>query len=112
MSNLFACGHLVLALSMIFWRVFGGGGFAESAAGRLLALLMLVACVLAALAVLVQSVRRWRDPRVALLALALVLALASRERVDVFDLVYAGLAIGLALWWFRSARRATRPAPR
>jgi len=110
-SSLFYCGHLVLALSMIFWRVFGGGSFAESGAGRLLALVTLIACVLGALAVLVQSVRRWRDPRVSLLALAFVLALVSRQHVDIFDLVYAGLAIGLALWWFRGARRATRPAP-
>jgi len=111
-SKLFCCGHLVLALSMVFWRVFGGGSFAESAVGRLLALVTLIACVLGALAVLIQSVRRWRDPRVALLALAFVLALASRQRVDVFDLVYATLAIGLSVWWFRCAGRATRPAPR
>jgi hypothetical protein len=106
-------GHLVLALSMAFWRAFesipglsaeDGGRFTTSSAGRLLAFLTLVLCGLAGLAVCLQSARRWRDPRIALLALALGLALSSRQRANLFDLVYAGLAVAFAVWWFRSER--------
>jgi O-antigen ligase len=105
--------HLVLALSMMLWRAFeslpgysaeDGGSFTSSQAGRLLAFATLVACVLAALAVAVQTWRRWRDPRVGLLALLFALALTSRTRADLFDLVYAGLAVAFAVWWFRSER--------
>jgi hypothetical protein len=106
-------GHLVLALSMAFWRTFestpglsaeDGGGFTESQAGRGLALATLLLSGLAGLAILHQTLRRWRDPRIALPALMLLLALASRKRVELLDLVYAGAAIALAVWWFRSER--------
>jgi len=116
-GNLFYGGHLVLALSMCFWRGFesipgwsakDGGSFTGSGAGRLLGLATLIACLLCALVIVTQSVRRWRDPRVSLLAVALVLALASRKRVDVFDFVYAGLALAFAIWWFRSERRGAQ----
>ncbi len=105
--------HLVLALALMLWRAFeslpghsaeDGGSFSSSAAGRLLAFATLVACVLAAVAVVVQTARRWRDPRVALLALFFALGLTSRTRADLFDLVYAGLAVAFAAWWFRSER--------
>jgi hypothetical protein len=116
-GNLFYGGHLVLALSLCFWRGFeslpgwstaDGGSFTGSSTGRLLGLATLSACLLGALVIVAQSLRRWRDPRVCLLALALVLALASRQSLDLFDFVYAGLAIGLALWWFRTERRSTQ----
>ncbi len=110
-------GHLVLALAMIFWRAFeslpgysaeDGGSFTSSSAGRLLAFATLVASVLAALAVALQTARRWRDPRIALLASAFALALTSRTRADLFDLVYAGLAVAFAVWWFRTERAVTQ----
>jgi len=106
-------GHLVLALAMIFWRALeslpgysaeDGGSFTSSPAGRLLAFATLVASVFAALAVAIQTARRWRDPRVSLLALGFALALSTRTRADVFDLVYAGAAVAFAVWWFRSER--------
>ena len=106
-------GHLVLALSMSFWRAFermpglsaeDGGSFTESEPGRLLALATLIVCGLGALAVCAQSLRHWRDPRVALLAASFVLALGSRQRADIFDLVYVGLAIAFAAWWWKSER--------
>lgn len=106
-------GHLVLALAMGFWRAFeslpgysaeDGGTFTSSQAGRLLALATLVASVLAALAVAIQTARSWRDPRICLLALFFALALTSRTRADLFDLVYAGLAVAFAVWWFRNER--------
>ena len=110
-------GHLVLALAMMFWRAFeslpgysaeDGGSFTSSGAGRLLAFATLVASVLAALTVARQTWRRWRDPRVALLALTFLLALTSRVRADVFDLVYAGLAVAFGVWWFRNERAAAQ----
>ena len=106
-------GHLVLALAMIFWRAFeslpglsaaDGGGFTSSRTGRLLALATLIVAGLAGLAVCLQTGKRWRDPRFALLGSLLVLALATRTRADLFDLVYAGLALAFAAWWFRSER--------
>ena len=112
-GNLFYGAHLVLALSMSFWRAFeslpgwsakDGGTFTASSAGRLLAFATLLASVLGALAIVAQSVRRWRDPRVLLLALAFALALSSRTRTGLFDLVYVGLAIALAVWWFKAGR--------
>lgn len=110
-------GHLVLALAMIFWRALEslpetsaeyGGSFTSSEAGRLLAFATLVASVFAALAVAVQTWRRWRDPRLSGLALAFVLALTSRARADIFDLVYAGLAVAFAVWWFRNEREGAQ----
>ena len=106
-------GHLVLALSMAFWRTFeatpglsaeDGGGFTENQAGRALALATLLVCGLAGLVILRQTLRRWRDPRIVLPALLLVLALSSRTRVELLDLVYVGVAVALAVWWFRSER--------
>lgn len=116
-GDLFYGGHLVLALSMALWRAFesipgwsaeDGGAFTTSSAGRLLAFVTLLVCGLGALAVVAQTARRWRDPRVLLLALTFVLALSARERADLFDLVYAGLAIALSVWWFRSERPAAQ----
>jgi hypothetical protein len=112
-GDLVCGGHLVLALAMIFWRALeslpgysaeDGGSFTSSEIGRLLAFATLVASVLAALVVAIQTWRRWRDPRVCGLALAFALALTSRVRADVFDLVYAGLAVAFAVWWFRNER--------
>jgi hypothetical protein len=106
-------GHLVLALAMMFWRALeslpgysaeDGGSFTSSPAGRLLAFATLLASVLAALAVALQTARRWRDPRISLLALCFALALTSRTRADIFDLVYAGVAVAFAVWWFRNER--------
>jgi hypothetical protein len=116
-GSLFYGAHLVLALSLCFWRGFesfpgwssaDGGSFTGSSTGRLLGLVTLIACLLGALVIVAQSLRRWRDPRVGLLALALVLALASRQSLDGFDIVYAVLAIGLPLWWFLSERRSAQ----
>jgi uncharacterized membrane protein YhaH (DUF805 family) len=110
-------GHLVLALAMIFWRALeslpgysaeDGGSFTSSEAGRLLAFATLVASVFAALAVAIQTWRRWRDARISGLALAFALALTSRTRADIFDLVYAGLAVAFAVWWFRNERAAAQ----
>ncbi len=106
-------GHLVLAVSMCAWRVFeslpglsaeDGGRFTTSQAGRLGALATLLLAGAAALGATLQGARCWRDPRVALLSIAFVLALSSRQRVDVFDLVYVALAVALAAWWFKSER--------
>jgi len=106
-------GHLVLALALMFWRALeslpgysaeDGGSFSSSPAGRLLACATLVASVLAALAVAIQSARRWRDPRISGLALGFALALTSRTRADIFDLVYAGVAVAFGVWWFRNER--------
>ena len=112
-SDLLYGGHLVLALAMISWRAFesipglsaeDGGRFTSSSAGRLLAFATLIVAGLGGLAVAFQTLRRWRDPRALLLASCLVLALSTRKRADLFDLVYAALAIALAAWWFRSER--------
>ena len=81
-----------------------GGTFTSSPAGRALALVTLVASVCAALAVAIQTARRWRDPRIALLGLSFALALTSCTRADTFDLVYAGLAVAFGVWWFRNER--------
>lgn len=106
-------GHLVLALSMSFWRAFesipgyaaeDGGQFSTSLAGRALALATLLGSGLGALAVVVESARRWRDRRVLLLAASFALALSSRTRADIFDLVYVALALAFGVWWFRSQR--------
>ena len=112
-------GHLVLALAMACWRAFeslpglsaeDGGSFTTSQAGRLLAFATLVLAGLAALGVVFQSARCWRDPRVLLLAACFVLALSTRVRADLFDLVYAGLALAFAAWWFRSERALAQPS--
>lgn len=118
-SDLFYGGHLVLALAMVSWRAFeaipgvsaeDGGSFTGSNAGRLLAFATLIVAGLGGLAVAFQTLRRWRDPRALLLAACLVLALSTRKRADLFDLVYAALAIALAAWWFRSERAAAQPS--
>ena len=112
-------GHLVLALSMVFWRAFesvpgygveDGGHFTTSIAGRALALATLLASLCAAFAVVTQSARHWRDGRVLLLAATFALALSSRMRADLFDLVYVGGAIAFGVWWFRSARASAQPS--
>jgi hypothetical protein len=112
-SDLFYGGHLVLALAMLSWRAFesipgvsaeDGGSFSSSGAGRLLAFATLLVAGLGGLAVAFQTLRRWRDTRALLLAACFVLALSTRKRADLFDLVYVALAIALAVWWFRSER--------
>ncbi|MBK7641732.1 MAG: hypothetical protein IPJ19_01565 [Planctomycetes bacterium] len=117
-GNLVFGGHLVLALEMAFWRTFeslpgwsarDGGSFTSSDAGRLLALATLVAGGLAALAVVLTTLRRWRDARVLLLFVLMLAAFVLHENVDVLDLVYAGSAIAFAAWWWRVERPALQP---
>lgn len=105
--------HLVLALAMSAWRVFealpglsaeSGGRFSSSQAGRLCALATLLVAGSAGLGVAASAARHWRDARVLALSITLGLALLDRRRVDVFDLLYVGLALALAAWWWKSER--------
>jgi len=113
-------GHAVLAAGWIGWRILEstpalasawGGSFASSVPGRALALVTLLAAVLALGVVLLRSAQRWRDPRAALLLVALGAAVPARAGVDVFDLTYVGLVAMLAVAWFDGRWRARRRSP-
>ena len=106
-------GHVFLAGSMAFWRLLAatpelaaarGGVFEPSAFGRALALATLLGGVFVLGVVLVGSAAQWRDARTSGLALLLVLALASRRELGVFDLAYLVLAAVLAVLWFHDGR--------
>ena len=112
-GDLCFASHLVLAVAMSAWRVFEalpglssetGGRFTTSALGRACALATLLLAGAAGLGALVVAVRRWRDARVLALSIAWLLAFSARRRVDVFDLVYVGLALALAAWWWKRER--------
>lgn len=99
---------------MALWRVLesspalqGAAGlpFSSTNLGRGLAFTGLVLSVLAIGLIVRESLRRWRNWRVWLPALLLLAALWRRERVELVDLVYAGVAIALAVWWFTHERR-------
>lgn len=109
--------HAALAVWMALWRVLeaspalqGAGGlpFASTSLGRGLAFTALLLSVLAMGVIARESLPRWRNWRVWLLALLLIGALWRRERVELLDLVYAGVAIALAVWWFTHERRLAR----
>lgn len=109
--------HAALAAWMALWRVLeaspalqGAAGlpFSSTTGGRALAYAGLVLCVLAVGLIVRESLQRWRNWRVWLPALLLIGALVRRERVEALDLIYAGVAIALAVWWFTHERRLSR----
>lgn len=112
--------HGVLVAGWIGWRVVEstpalssawGGAFAASVAGRAVALVSLLAAVLALFVVLVRTAQCWRDPRALGLFVALLAAIPARQRgVDVFDLVYVGVASMVVVAWFDGRWRARRAA--
>ncbi|MBK7875702.1 MAG: hypothetical protein IPJ77_08120 [Planctomycetes bacterium] len=111
--------HLVLVATMAVWRgalatpalaADQGATWTSSPLGRALALASVLVGV-AALAVAVATTLKLRTDRAAwALLAAMVLALAWRERVDVFDLVYGALALALGAYWFRERRGALAEA--
>ena len=101
--------QLVLVLSLILWRgleasprvsTLDGGQFAASTGGRVLAFVCLALSTIALVQVAWTTWKRWRDLEIAALALLLVLSLAWRRDIDVFDLLYAASASAAALTWF------------
>jgi hypothetical protein len=82
--------------------------FAASASGRAVALSAMVLGIAAIAAVVVGSVREYRDGKVLLLLVLLGCAFASRTEPDALDVVYAASALGLSALWFLRGRRLRR----
>jgi hypothetical protein len=106
--------HLALVLALGTGRLLRGleiagaasaTSFAASSIGRAVALVATVVGVTALAAVVVGSVRGYRDGKVLLLLVLLGCALVSRREPDALDVVYAVAALGLSTLWFLRGRR-------
>lgn len=119
-GNALHLAHLALCADLALWRAtqatpslaaVHGAAWVSSGPGRSLAFASELVGV-AALAIAVVTTLRAggpsRDGRAWLLLASLVLALAWRTDVDVFDLVYGALCLGLGAWWYRVRRPMLR----
>ena len=115
-------GHALLAFTMIAWHVLEntpgvssehGGSFDTSTAGRAVALASILAGLSALAAVVVLSLRHWRDAQITALLVLLALSMSMRASIDVFDLVYLAATAILSVVWFTFERRsaASRATP-
>lgn len=107
--------HLVLCATFALWRgtqstpalsAVEGATWPTSTIGRALALASTLLCVAALATAVVTTLQMKRDRSAWALLAAMTLALAWRDAVDVFDLVYAALALALGVYWFRERRAA------
>ena len=117
-NDLIYAGHLLLAASMVVWRVAEatpafsaahGGTYASSLPGRALAIVTVCGCAAALVAVALRSLLAWREWKSSVLLVLLALAASDRGPIDVFDLVYVGATAVLALVWFRQERLNLAP---
>lgn len=116
-GNALHLAHLLLCADLALWRAtqstpslaaLHGAQWVSSGPGRALALASELVGVTALAVAVVTTFRAGRDARAWTLLAALVLALAWRAEVDVFDLAYAALSLGLGAWWYRIRRRELR----
>ncbi|MBI5365159.1 MAG: hypothetical protein HZA53_18420 [Planctomycetes bacterium] len=107
--------HLVLCATFALWRgtqatpalsAEEGATWPASTPGRALALASTLVCIGALATAVVTTLQMKRDRSAWALLAAMTLALAWRDAVDVFDLVYAALALALGAYWFRERRAA------
>jgi hypothetical protein len=105
--------HVCLCATMVLWRVLEttpgiasaqGGRFTQEPLGIALAMISLWACAVSALAAAVLTLASWRDPKLWLLLLFMVLSMLWRQSIDVFDVTYVALVAILAVWWFHEER--------
>ena len=98
---------------MIVWRVLEttpgiasaqGGRFTQHPLGIAFAMVSLWACALSALAAAALTMASWRDPKVCVLLVFMVLSMSWRQSIDVFDVTYVALVAILAVWWFHEER--------
>ena len=111
--------HLVLLGVAALWRgvlataAFGvddGATWPSSPLGRAFALASVLVGVAALAVAVATTLQLARDRAAWALFAALVLALAWRERLDAFALVYALAVLALGAWWFRERRSALTEA--
>lgn len=105
--------HLVLCGAFALWRGIEatpslssveGATWSSTALGRAFALVTMLCCLAALATIVVTTLRSRRDPGAWALFAALLLALAWRGSIDVFDLVYGGMALAFGAYWFRERR--------
>lgn len=106
---------------MALWRVLEstpgisasqGGGFASSTWGYALAMISVIGGVIAVVMVAWLTLAQWREVQTTALFVSLALAAGRRHDIDVFDLVYLGLAAVLGVLWFGEQRIKLRAASR
>jgi hypothetical protein len=105
--------HVCLCAMMIVWRVLEttpgiasaqGGQFTQHPLGIAFAMISLWACAASALGAAALTVASWRDPKVCVLCVFMVLSMLWRQSIDVFDVTYVALVAILSVWWFREER--------
>ena len=107
-GDLVHAAHLALVATLVIGRALRalGGSFSSSAPGRALALLAMLVGMTSLAAIAALTFLERRDPRLLVLAVLLVAALASRQGPDALDLVYAIAVLVLGAHWFARGRGA------